>query len=302
MSINKFLLAATLCGTLDLLLPPSPIVEAFSVMTSASSAISSGSSAVFRFTSKLRMSDSFGEEPPPVPPTAVERLEEMKRSLVRECERVSPDKDKVLGLVQDVEDMGEQVGVGQGTAVSGLMAGQWSLIYASEDVTRSSPFFWAFRKTFPQNAEEIFSITDAIPAPFKEVGPATQAISEKDQTLVSRVKVATLGGVATSIMTTRCTVLGPEGLDVLRVRVDTTKPEESTVLEKLGPLGRFLDDNVARPFPSGEALEKVKTGGSEVRIKTSFCDEGLRISRDGDLLDGDFYVWVRDTFESGTDI
>lgn len=175
-------------------------------------------------------------------------------------------------------------------------------MYASEDVTRSSPFFWAFRKTFPQNTEQIFGITDVIPAPLEETGPATQTISEVDDTLVSRVKVATLGGVATSIMTTRCTVLSREGLDVLRVRVETTKPEESTILSKLGPLGTFLDENVARPFPSGEALEKVRTGGSEVLIKTSFCDEGLRISRDAELVEGDVYVWVRDTFEAGSDI
>lgn len=236
------------------------------------------------------------------PPTAMERLEESKRALVRECDAVSPSKETVIRLVRDVEEMGEQVGIGQASSHSGLMAGQWSLLYASEDVTRSSPFFWAFRKTFPQNAEQIFGITDVIPAPLKETGPATQTISEVDDTLVSRVKVATLGGVATSIMTTRCTVLSREGLDVLRVRVETTKPEESTILSKLGPLGTFLDENVARPFPSGEALEKVRTGGSEVLIKTSFCDEGLRISRDAELVEGDVYVWVRDTFEAGSDI
>ena len=50
------------------------------------------------------------------------------------------------------------------------------LIYSPEDDTRASPFFWAFRKAYPTNADQIFSITDSIPAPIKEVGPAFQQI------------------------------------------------------------------------------------------------------------------------------
>eukprot|EP00470_Lotharella_oceanica_P001129 CAMPEP_0170176764 /NCGR_PEP_ID=MMETSP0040_2-20121228/9564_1 /TAXON_ID=641309 /ORGANISM="Lotharella oceanica, Strain CCMP622" /LENGTH=73 /DNA_ID=CAMNT_0010419185 /DNA_START=30 /DNA_END=248 /DNA_ORIENTATION=+ len=53
------------------------------------------------------------------------------------------------------------------------MNGLWKLIYASEDVTRASPFFWAFRKAtsnlsqpipaFPNKlSEAIFAITDGI--------------------------------------------------------------------------------------------------------------------------------------------
>lgn len=178
---------------------------------------------------------------------------------------------------------------------------QRSLLYASEDVTRSSPFFWAFRKTFPDNAEQIFSITDAIPAPIKEVGPATQTISLTDNTLVSRVKVATLGGVATSIMTTRCKITSRQGLDSIVVQVDTTKPEKSTVLEKLGPLGAFVQEN-SKAFPSGQALEKVREGGSYVMIETPFCDEGIRISKDGELNNGEIYIWVRSSFEDESEV
>ncbi|CAN0220811.1 unnamed protein product, partial [Hapterophycus canaliculatus] len=32
------------------------------------------------------------------------------------------------------------------TATSEALLGRWALVYASEDPTRSSPFFWAFRK------------------------------------------------------------------------------------------------------------------------------------------------------------
>ena len=176
------------------------------------------------------------------------------------------------------------------------------LLYSPEDVTRSSPFFWAFRKAFPDESDQIFGITDAIPAPVKEVGPAYQHIDldvsndgrSASGSFVSRVKVATLGGMATSIMTTRASVVGVEGLDGIRLRIDSTKPEESTILKKFGPLGEFINTN-APPFPSGAALEQVAPGSSEVVMRTTFCDEGLRISRNEDRFSEPF-VWRRKGF------
>jgi hypothetical protein len=174
------------------------------------------------------------------------------------------------------------------------------LLYSPEDPTRASPFFWAFRKAYPKNADQIFSITDAIPAPIKVVGPAYQQIefSASSQTgnFISRVKVATLGGLATSIMTTRGSIVKAEGLDGLRLRIETTKPEESTILEKLGPLGSAINDN-SPAFPSGEVLERVKPGSSEVVMRTTFCDNGLRISRSEDRPSEPF-VWRRRSFAS----
>lgn len=178
------------------------------------------------------------------------------------------------------------------------------LIYASDDITRSSPFFWAFRRAFPDSSDQIFGITDAIPAPIKMVGPATQTIDVDSSsrpvtgTLVSRVKVATLGGVATSIMTTRCSVLSSDGSDGLRLKVESTKPEDSTILQKLGPLGEMINSS-SPPFPSGEALEKVAPGSSEVVVRTTYCDEGLRVTRNDDRTK-DVFVWKRIKFGSGT--
>jgi len=117
------------------------------------------------------------------------------------------------------------------------------------------------------------------------------------KTFVSRVKVATLAGMATSMMTTRATIMGVEGLEGIRLKVDTTKPEDSTIIQKLGPLGQIINDN-SPPFPSGEALEKVQPGSSEVVMQTTFCDEGLRISRNNDKYN-DVYVWQRKSFGSG---
>ncbi len=117
------------------------------------------------------------------------------------------------------------------------------------------------------------------------------------KTFVSRVKVATLGGMATSMMTTRANILGIEGLEGIRLQIDTTKPEDSTVLQKLGPLGQIINDN-SPPFPSGDALERVQPGSSTVIMQTTFCDEGLRISRNNDSYN-DVYVWQRKSLGSG---
>jgi len=174
------------------------------------------------------------------------------------------------------------------------------LLFAPEDVTRSSPFFWAFQQAFPENSDQIFSITDSIPAPIKEVGPAFQNINFVTETgrgqFVSRVKVATLGGLATSIMTTRATIVGVDGVDGIKLKVETTKPEESSAIERIPLLGTVINQN-APPFPSGEALEKVKEGSSQVTMRTTFCDEGLRISRYDAKYDGVF-VWRRREFAS----
>ncbi|KAL7471228.1 hypothetical protein ACHAXS_011523 [Conticribra weissflogii] len=250
--------------------------------------------------------DDDGEVPPSVL-SASERVEECKRDLIRMCDALalgSGHSAEIEEKIRDLERLGEDAGFGQASSLSGLLSGEWELIYSSDDITRSSPFFWAFRRAFPDTSDQIFGITDAIPAPLKEVGPATQTIDIDSTvrpvtgTFVSRVKVATLGGAATSMMTTRCTVLGADGLDGLRLRVDSTKPEDSTVLRKLGPLGELVNSS-SPPFPSGEALERVAPGSSEVILRTTYCDEGLRVTRNDDRLDKDVFVWKRVKFGSG---
>lgn len=230
-------------------------------------------------------------------------LEESKAELLRTCSATGASKPSlatVQGKVQVLEEIGEQVGIGQASSHSGLLTGEWECVYSPEDLTRSSPFFWAFRRAFPDQSDQIFGITDAIPAPVKEVGPAFQTIDMDANTLVSRVKVATLGGVATSIMTTRCIIEGVEGLEGIRLKIETTKPEDSSVLSKLGPLGAFVNEN-SSPFPSGEALEKVQPGSSKVVMVTTFCDESLRISRNEDKR-SEVFVWKRKEFGRGFEI
>ena len=175
------------------------------------------------------------------------------------------------------------------------------LLFSPEDETRSSPFFCAFRQAFPDQADQIFGITDSIPAPIKEVGPAFQTINiDESQTtgkFQSRVKVATLNGMATSMMTTKGSIVGVDGLDGIKIRVETTKPEESTVLKALfGPLGTAVNDSLPA-FPSGDALEQVAPGSSIVTLRTTFCDEGLRISRFEERYE-DVFVWRRSKYSN----
>jgi hypothetical protein len=200
------------------------------------------------------------------------------------------------------------------------LSGEWELLYGTDEITRSSPFFTAFRQAFPDSADQIFGITDRIPAPWKETGPAYQEIelgggggSSNNVAagvvgrLVSRVKVATLGGQATSIMTTRCTILtaGNDGGNnnaaaSWTLQVDTTKPEESTILKTLlgEALAKTVNANLLPPFPSGMALERVVPGSSQVSWQNPFCDESIRISRYGnnDNNNGDFCIWKRKEF------
>jgi len=237
------------------------------------------------------------------PATMIATLNERKAKIVEAAEKKNDcSVQEMRALVKDLEDEAELAGVGQASSLSGLLSGEWELLYSPDDVTRSSPFFWAFERAFPDNSDQIFSITDSIPAPIKEVGPAFQEISYDASTqngkFVSRVKVATLMGKATSIMTTRATIVGADGIDGIRLKIETTKPEQSTVVETLfGPvLGGVINES-APAFPSGQALESVRPGSSEVVMRTTYCDEGLRISRNDDKPD-DVYVFRRKSFAS----
>lgn len=228
---------------------------------------------------------------------STESVASLKAELISACSRGNKPEN-IRSLVKNLMQVAEAQGQGQASSSSGFLSGEWELLYSTEDETRSSPFFWAFRKAI-DNADQIYSVTDNIPAPLKEIGPARQNIEWVDtaQTgrFVSRVKVATLGGLATSIMTTRATITGTDGTDGIVLQIDTTKPERSTALSTLlGPFGDVLNEN-APAFPSGQALEQIRPGSSKVIMRTGFCDEGLRISWD-DARPDDIFVWRRNAF------
>ena len=94
-------------------------------------------------------------------------------------------------------------------------------------------------------------------------------------------------------------IVGVEGIDGIKLGIKTTKPEDSTIVKTLlGPLADTVNE-VLPPFPSGEALEQIQPGSSQVVMRTTFCDEGLRISRNDDRFD-DVYVWKRKGFASAS--
>ena len=233
-------------------------------------------------------------------------VEQLKADLIRMC-RGDPSKDSVLSAVVELERVAEQVGVGQASSLPNLISGgDWELLYTTEaDDTRSSPFFWAFRKAFgAEKANQIYEITDSIPAPLKEIGPVYQRIEYDPATqsgkFVSKVKVATLGGMATSIMTTRASIVKNDGVDGLVLQIDTTKPEESSAINTLlGPLGSVVNEN-SPAFPSGQVLEQISPGSSQVILRTTYCDEGLRISRNKNLNNpsDSLCIFVRKEFSS----
>ena len=198
-----------------------------------------------------------------------------------------------------------------------LLSGDWDLAYSSDDPTRSSPFFWAFCNAFPDTHQTMFQVTDNIPEALKQVGPAQQSINydvvAQTGQLVSRVQIQALQNMASSIMTTRASIVShgnKEQYDAvvdnqqqnhpikLVLQVETTKPEQSTLLNSLlGPLGPLVNENLPA-FPSGRALEQVRPGSSTVTMVTSFCDEGLRISYNQDRPSEQIFVWTRREFAS----
>ena len=63
-------------------------------------------------------------------------LDKIKSDLLNYCESPAADNSIVLTKISAVEELGEQYGIGQGSSNSGLLSGEWELIYAPEDVTR----------------------------------------------------------------------------------------------------------------------------------------------------------------------
>jgi hypothetical protein len=167
-------------------------------------------------------------------------------------------------------------------ARSPLLEGNWRLVFASEDVTRSSPFFWACRllnlrdPTPFSNAvlgndsllETTFAITDNIP--LTKMGIAMQEFTSG--TLVSQVSVGVFI-TGESQMTTTCSY-APDPVD------------DSTLLvmvEKTQVLGNSMAANVLRDidFPSGQWFrDALGEEESRVRMQITYLDEQIRIVRD----------------------
>eukprot|EP00903_Cladosiphon_okamuranus_P019804 g18203.t2 len=198
------------------------------------------------------------------------------------------------------------------TATSEALLGRWALVYASEDPTRSSPFFWAFRKATEglklpfgggggsgldgSVAATIFAVTDSLPS--KSVGEAVQTITEKE--IKSEVEIfagASAGsdkrgpeGPATfpafrSVMTTTSEVMDAAGTEI-KLRVAKTQVRKSALGRLLKPL--FNLDDIE--FLTENLLTPLKEGSTEVSMTTTYLDGLLRVSRNEQ---GQVFVFAR---------
>jgi len=194
------------------------------------------------------------------------------------------DREGALQLVRAMEALNPTA---QPTQKGGLLEGTWRLIYASEDVTRSSPFFWGWRKMLKgipdpsplsraafgteELSESIFAFTDSIP--LKTVGEATQTIYNGQ--MVNRVAVE-VWGLGATMMTTTCRYMPADDPAELMVTIETTQAIDNTL-----PLA----DQVV--FPS----ESFLGDNARIRIRITYLDEDLRIFRNE--LDDQVFVYVR---------
>ena len=87
-------------------------------------------------------------------------------------------------------------------------------------------------------------------------------------------------------------------IDGIKIKIDTTNPEQSTLISTLfGPLGDVINENLPA-FPSGDVLERVMPKSSEIIIRTTYCDDTIRISRNSERPDDEFFIFKRREFAS----
>lgn len=194
-------------------------------------------------------------------------------------------KRDALQLVQAMEALNPTQAPARDT---GLLQGEWKLIFASEDVTRSSPFFWGWRQLLeglpdpnPLSrsflgtetlSESIFAITDGIP--MKTIGEASQTIY--NGRLVNRIGVQ-VWGVGENTMTTTCR-MEPS---------DTDGTQLTLTVESTQAVGSNLPMADQVVFPS----ETLLGASAKVTMRVTYLDETLRISRNA--ADGQVFVYSR---------
>lgn len=243
---------------------------------------------------------------------------------------IGQSKEKVLDYIRELE-LSQADTIYQNCPTS-LLAGTWELCFATDDITRSSPFFWAFRKALEgkkdnspvvlgktrELVDSIFYITDTVPRSLKEIGVAKQTIRLSSNNnnspsvnalqgeLVSEVVVKALGAFS-STMTTKTSISSVDGenmlnSNLLELVVDTTEVVtdnplinimKTTVSPALMNLGLDSVAKAIQQFPSGKALELVKSGASRVRMRVTYLDDQIRIIRpENSLPNEENFVFV----------
>ena len=232
----------------------------------------------------------------------------LKRSLIQlmsTTERGTRDTNRaqIFQVIDDLSRTGMPISISD-------MLGEWELLYSDDDVTRASPFFWAFRKALsgiedplkivgPKLlSESIFKITDSIP--LKSIGTAMQIFDEDPSMggqglLKSRIVVKVNPGNFQSVMATTSKWRTTDEPTLLELEVQKTEVLESTLMSKVGrfvPKGlKSMVSSTLDGFPSGAALELVKPGSSTVYMRIVYQDSTLRIVRNE--ADGKTFIFGR---------
>jgi hypothetical protein len=184
--------------------------------------------------------------------------------------------DKIDSIIKELEGLNPTSNLFES---SSKFTGDWNLLYATDDLTRSSPFFWAFSKALRgiddpirsrAFSDSIYSISDMDFMGLKSVGECMQKIDSNQ--LVSQVRL-NIKPVGSSLMTTT-SFWQPVQSDVVQLTVQKTQVLDSTIGSLLPS---FLDPNKLLSFPSGTALEAVKPDSSVVYMRVSYLDDTMRV-------------------------
>ena len=217
---------------------------------------------------------------------------QLKLDIIAACDRSNRGKDiaerenigyLVSSLIKETNKKNDLI-------KTNLLIGHWELLYIDDDITRASPFFWSFRKAFRDIedpfkivgpkllSESIFKLTDDIP--FKAIGKCQQDITS-DGKLINKVevKVSNLPFDSRSLMQTTSSWLTTQDESIIELKVDKTQVLDSTIEGVVKNTFLSFLNPAEFPFPSGDALELIRSGSSTVFMKILYLDEELRVCK-----------------------
>jgi len=185
-------------------------------------------------------------------------------------------------------------------AQSPALDGEWALVYASENPTRSSPFFWAFRELcrgvqqpvpgLPNDlSEALFRVTDGLP--FASVGTATHTITGAGADLDDNPPPAVLTSrVQLSLRVMDAMVPPSVGFVTSVAHLEAIGPNEAkvtllhtSVKDSTWRALPFLSGMDDVEFPAQQVFNGIRGGSATALIKTTYLSDQLRVTRVNDL-------------------
>lgn len=280
----------------------------FSFRSSSCQRLAKAARFIVRGSTSWDESPYFENTPPPT-------LSQDAANIIKLCaytnRGTSASSDERIKIEQAIRTL-EATNPTSEPASSSLLNGEWRLVYTPEaSVTRSSPFFWAFRKALRgveqplpllprQLSEALFTVTDGIPQ--CTPGAAAQRISgvpSPSAKLVSSVSLtlrafdAILPPLQGDVETTAA--LSPSGPATLSVTVEQTAIRRSSLARLLPDSARDAFDAAAKA-QTGRALDALRSGASAATMEVTYLDDAVRVSRvDG----GGPWVFVRTAADGG---